>query len=186
MQTTGVQLLSDLYEVFDGAEKLWTETILSQLHKLPESAWGDVRGKPLNDRSLAAGLRKYSVKSRDVRIGDEVRKGYLAADFHDVWKRYVLPIRKEALQALQALQLGRTTKDTEWGAAERAETISRVADVADVALVRDSEGDAYDFEERAAIAEYDGGLTRAEAEARAAEEMLDIPAFLDRRTSHIQ
>ena len=36
------------------------------------------------------------------------------------------------------------------------------------------------FEERAAILEYDGGLTRAEAEALAAEEFPELPAFLRR------
>lgn len=38
-----------------------------------------------------------------------------------------------------------------------------------------------DFEERAAILEYDGGLTRAEAEAQAGNEMPDLPDSLDRR-----
>ena len=37
-----------------------------------------------------------------------------------------------------------------------------------------------DFEERAAILEYDGGLTRAEAEARAAAEFPELPDFLRR------
>ncbi|MGC1345086.1 MAG: hypothetical protein WA863_03070 [Methyloceanibacter sp.] len=37
------------------------------------------------------------------------------------------------------------------------------------------------FEERAAILEYDAGLTRAEAEALAAKEFPELPAFLDRR-----
>jgi hypothetical protein len=38
------------------------------------------------------------------------------------------------------------------------------------------------FEERAAILEYEAGLSRAEAEQAAAEELLpELPAFLDRR-----
>jgi putative DNA primase/helicase len=37
-----------------------------------------------------------------------------------------------------------------------------------------------DFEERAAILEYDGGLSRVEAEAQAAAEMPDLPVFLRR------
>ena len=40
-----------------------------------------------------------------------------------------------------------------------------------------------DLEERAAILEYDGGLTRAEAEAQAAVEFPELPAFLNRRNS---
>lgn len=43
--------------------------------------------------------------------------------------------------------------------------------------------DEPDFEERAAIREFDGGLPRVEAEAQAAQEMPDIPEFLDRRRS---
>ena len=41
--------------------------------------------------------------------------------------------------------------------------------------------DQVDLEERAAILEYDAGLTRAEAEALAAKEFPELPAFLDRR-----
>ena len=44
-QTTGVQLLSDLYDTFEGAEKLPTETILHRLHNLPEFAWADIRAE---------------------------------------------------------------------------------------------------------------------------------------------
>ena len=39
-----------------------------------------------------------------------------------------------------------------------------------------------DLEERAAILEYDGGLTRAEAEAQAAVEFPELPAFLRRNS----
>jgi hypothetical protein len=42
--------------------------------------------------------------------------------------------------------------------------------------------DAADFEERAAIRQYDGGFSRAEAEELAAKEMPELPAFLDRRS----
>jgi hypothetical protein len=40
-----------------------------------------------------------------------------------------------------------------------------------------------DAEERAAILEYDAGLSRTEAEARASEEMPDLPELLDRRSA---
>ena len=40
-----------------------------------------------------------------------------------------------------------------------------------------------DLEQRAAILEYDGGLTRGEAEAQAAVEFPELPAFLNRRNS---
>lgn len=51
------------------------------------------------------------------------------------------------------------------------------------ALQPDSEHLNGDFEERAAILEYDGGMSRVEAEAQAAEEVFpESPAFLSRRT----
>jgi AAA domain len=46
-----------------------------------------------------------------------------------------------------------------------------------------SDGRFDDFEERAAIREYDGGLSRQEAEEQAAVEIPDLPRFLDRRIS---
>ena len=53
--TTGVQLLSDLRDVFRDADKLTTETILEKLEARPESPWKDIRGKPLNDRGYGSG-----------------------------------------------------------------------------------------------------------------------------------
>ena len=90
-RTSGVQLLADLFDIFDGAEKLATETILEKLHSLPESAWADIRGKPLNDRGLATRLKKYGVAPTVVRIGSGTQRGYRATDLHDPWKRYYLP-----------------------------------------------------------------------------------------------
>jgi hypothetical protein len=100
--TTGVQLLSHTRDVFGDAEKLSTETILHRLHNLPESPWADIHGKPLNDRGLATRLRKYGVKPKTVRIGDNTLRGYVAADLADVWERYVLPTRQEVQQAATA------------------------------------------------------------------------------------
>ena len=50
------------------------------------------------------------------------------------------------------------------------------------ALQPDSEHLNGNFEERAAILEYDGGMSRAEAEAQAAEEFPEMPDFLKRRS----
>ena len=67
--TSGVQLLSDLREVFGEADRISTEAILQRLHHLPESPWADIYGKPLNDRGLASRLRKYGVKPKVIRVG---------------------------------------------------------------------------------------------------------------------
>jgi hypothetical protein len=175
-QTTGVQLLGDLYDIFGDAEKLPTQEILHRLRELPESPWLNVQGNALNDRGLATRLRKYGVKPKAVRISDQILRGYLATDLHDPWKRYVLPLRQEAHQAQQEQRhIG--------GPPNPGETGTDVAAVADVAPFRrtDVRCDAYELEERAAILEFDGGLNRAAADARALEEMPDLPEFLKRK-----
>jgi len=193
-QTTGMQLLSDLYDIFGGEARLSTETILERLHGLPESAWADIYGKPLNGRGLSMRLRKYGVKPKVLRIGDATPRGYSAADLDDAWRRYVLPIRQEAQQAQQRNTQQSSTQSPTQKLPETLEDLSPVADVADVADValfprrqRDvAHGVAHvadaDLEERAAILEFDGGLSRAEAETRAVAEMPDIPEFLIRRS----
>jgi hypothetical protein len=87
----GVELLEHIREAFAGAEALWTETLLERLHDRPESPWEDIRGKPLDDRGLARRLKGFCIKSRDVKLNGQVRKGYRLEQFHDAWKRYLRP-----------------------------------------------------------------------------------------------
>jgi hypothetical protein len=87
----GLRLLSDIRSVF-GAETISTESLLAKLHSLDESPWLDIRGKPLNDRGLAARLRHYDIKPKVVRISPTATaRGYAREDFHDAWERYLPP-----------------------------------------------------------------------------------------------
>jgi Protein of unknown function (DUF3631) len=86
--SVGTRLLEDLRAVFGDADALWTEAILNKLHGLDEAPWGDWYGKPLDARHLAKLLKPYGVRSREVRIGADHRKGYYRADLWDVWQRY--------------------------------------------------------------------------------------------------
>ena len=158
----GVELLEHIRDAFGETDKLHTMTLLDRIISREESPWADIRGKPLDSRGLATRLRPYGIKSREVRIGERVSKGYYAADFHDDWNRYLL---LSATRATRATNLNNKN--------------NFVADVADVAANTERRG--ADYEERAAILEYEGGLTRAEAEAQAAEEYPELPDFLDRR-----
>jgi hypothetical protein len=87
----GTRLLADMRIVLGDDEQAATTTILDKLHNLDESPWADIRGKPLNDRGLAARLRPYRIKSRTIRVGDTTLKGYRRADFVNAWKRYLPP-----------------------------------------------------------------------------------------------
>jgi hypothetical protein len=124
----GLRLLADLRTIFGNAPEMRTAAILKALHELPEAPWADLRGKPLNDHSLAARLRQYEVKSRNLVIGDERPKGYLRADLADAWAIYLPSPDKSAISATSA-------PDTE----KAAESVADVAEVADVAGSGDEE-----------------------------------------------
>jgi hypothetical protein len=88
--STGTRLLADLRDVFSAADALFTQTILDRLHALSESPWADYSyGKPFSARDLADLLKEHQVRSRQLRIGEDSRKGYRRADLAEVWARYL-------------------------------------------------------------------------------------------------
>jgi len=87
----GVKLLADLKEVFGDADHMGTEALLSNLHKLDESPWGDLKGKPLDARGLAQRLSPYDIKPTNIRHLGDVVKGYRREDLYDAWQRYLGP-----------------------------------------------------------------------------------------------
>lgn len=88
----GMQLLGDLRIVFGDHDSLWTVDIVRALINREESAWGDLKGKPLDARRLASLLKPYAVVSKQVRIGDRSQKGYTRAALEDAWVRYLPPV----------------------------------------------------------------------------------------------
>jgi hypothetical protein len=105
-ESLGTRLLADLRTIFEKYETLPTKRVLVKLHKLPESPWTDIRGKPLDDRGLANRLRPYGIKSKNLRVEGKIIKGYAKADFYEAWLRYLPPSLPGALQALQTLHEG--------------------------------------------------------------------------------
>jgi hypothetical protein len=166
MQTKGVELLTHIREAFGEDDRLASAVLIDRLKDRDESPWKDIRGKPLDERGLSSRLKPYGIKSKVVRIGERTPRGYASEDFHDAWNRY-LP----AWDPLCNKRNKRNIFDNK---------NNFVADVAGVAGGMAEAEAEVSFEERAAILEFDGGLSRAEAETLAAAD-LDIPAFLDRR-----
>lgn len=114
----GVRLLADLKAVWpEDASVMSTADILRALAELDEAPWADLYGDGLKPRKLAQLLGDYGIKSRDVRTGFGVRKGYRREDLWDSWHRYVSP------------RMG-DTGDT---GDKRNENVADVADIADVA-----------------------------------------------------
>lgn len=93
----GIRLLADLRKIFGSKDCLSTESILDSLHKLDESPWGDLRGKPMDSRHLAKYLKPYGVSSKNIRIGNSTPKGYAKEDLHDPFVRYLSPVGKPAI-----------------------------------------------------------------------------------------
>ena len=87
----GIRLLADLRQVFGEADALATETILKALHALDESPWGDIKGKPLNDRGLASGFELMTSSRRWSGSATRHPRGYVEEDFHEAWLRYLGP-----------------------------------------------------------------------------------------------
>jgi Protein of unknown function (DUF3631) len=94
----GVRLLADLRQVFGEAHARSTKWLLEALHKLPESPWADIKGKPLDDRGLAARLRPYEVKPKPLRIGDTTLRGYAREELLEPWRRYLPPRADETAE----------------------------------------------------------------------------------------
>ena len=108
----GIKLLADLRTIFGEEDHLATEDILTRLHRIEESPWGDLRGKPLDARGLAQRLRPYEVKPTTVRILASTPKGYRREDLHDAWVRYLGPPPLECATAATS----ETPAATGWGA----------------------------------------------------------------------
>jgi hypothetical protein len=98
----GERLLNDLYDVWNDAEALFTQTILDRLCAIEEAPWAAWhKGEKLTPRGLADLLRPWRVKSKNIRLPGGQAKGYDRADLADAWNRYVLPARTLASQASQ-------------------------------------------------------------------------------------
>jgi len=96
----GVQLLGDLRTIFADQDQLSTESILNELHRMEESPWGDLKGRPLDARGLARRLRPYDVKPTTIRVLAGTAKGYRRDELFDAWQRYLPQSRIEAVTSV--------------------------------------------------------------------------------------
>jgi Protein of unknown function (DUF3631) len=156
-----IRLLADLRTVFGGQEALWTKKVLAELCLIEDAPWSNLRGKPFSDNQLAHRLRQYGVKSKNVRIGDVVAKGYVAADLHDVWRRYLSPLAEKPATAATAatassFQANSVAAVKNEPATDEAQPLhERLPDVAPVAgdvAARCSEDSARNTDEIASVA----------------------------------
>jgi hypothetical protein len=88
--STGIQLLRDIREEFDGERMTCTALAqaLNSSELLPYGGWND--GNGLTTRELGRKLAAYGVKAKPVRIdGTRAGNGYDRDQFEDPWSRYL-------------------------------------------------------------------------------------------------
>jgi hypothetical protein len=100
-ESLGVRLLGDVRHAFAerDADRLTTADLLSELLRIEESPWADMRGRPLGPHGLARLLRPYGIAPRVLRIGTATPRGYAVDSFVDAFQRYLAPVTITARSA---------------------------------------------------------------------------------------
>lgn len=86
------ELLQDIRKIFElhGKEQIKTVDLLTELCRDDDAPWKTYnRGKEFSSRQLAKRLAEYGIKSKNMRLGSSVQKGYELKQFLDVFSRYL-------------------------------------------------------------------------------------------------
>lgn len=93
-QGIGTMLLGDIRTVFEQShtDKIFSKQLIESLIAMSDRPWGEIRkGKAISENWLGRHMRGFGVTSRKIRIGEDVRQGYVRDDFAEVWERYLDP-----------------------------------------------------------------------------------------------
>ena len=85
-------LLLDILWAFTsgGVDRILSRQLVLGLIRRGERPWGEqLKGKPATGLWLAKQLGPYGIKSRTMRVGSELGKGYRMEDFAETFKRYI-------------------------------------------------------------------------------------------------
>ncbi len=169
-----VQLLHDIKEIFEEKrlDRIASATLVNFLEKMEHRPWPEWKnGKPITVRQLARLLRPFDIKPTTIRIGDITAKGYELEWFTDAFSRYppsqtVTP--SQPLKTSEKRENRSVTSKSDVTDEKRGKPLKTrdCYDVTDQIPPLGGNGTVDDeaFQERAAIAEFDGGFTREEAE----------------------
>ena len=95
--SVGVTLLTDLAALFAdrNTDRLSSVTICEALADMEDRPWPEwSKGKPITPRQLAKLLNPFGVRPKQIRIGEQTKKGYMKEWFNDAFARYT-PIQSE-------------------------------------------------------------------------------------------
>ena len=117
--TLGVRLLYDLRGVVGDLHAISSADVIRGLNALEEAPWGDLNGKPLDQRRLARLLKPYGIKSGTVTLGPgDTPKGFYATALHDAFTRYLPPPTDDGLPAASAVEGDEAAESKSASAAE--------------------------------------------------------------------
>lgn len=98
------ELLFDIRSVFEekSAQKITSKELLTALNEIGEAPWSTYnRGKPMSGRQLAKRLSGYGIKSKNIRFGLTVTKGYDIDEFQEAFSIYLLTTPEISATPLQ-------------------------------------------------------------------------------------
>lgn len=90
----GVLLLRDIRDAFERGttDRISTIALLCALSEFQESPWASWdHGRGIDARSLARLLRPFRIEPRNLRLEDQIVKGYMREDFDESWASYLSP-----------------------------------------------------------------------------------------------
>jgi Protein of unknown function (DUF3631) len=74
----------------DDHDRVFSSVLVDKLNAMEETPWaGWHRGAGFRSFDLARLLRDFDIRSKQIRIGAESKKGYVSDDFADAWARYL-------------------------------------------------------------------------------------------------
>ena len=166
------------------------------LHNLEERPWGNWKnGNPISSTARGRLLNKYEIRTETLRVGQEKGNGYRWKAFFSAWDSYleddsddvsepnahisppstrgtVASVEKQEVMSVSTRGMDGTVPRVEDRAIPRKQkdaTVPRVEPPpkSDSCVKNTCDEDQEAWEERAAIMQYDGGMTREEAETQA-------------------
>lgn len=90
--STGNQLLADIQHIFESkrVDKISVADLIAALCNDEEGAWATYnRGKPISGRQIATRLSSYDIRSKSIRFGYNVSRGFELSQFDDAFTRYL-------------------------------------------------------------------------------------------------
>jgi hypothetical protein len=135
----GARLLRDVREAFGDRDRMFSVDVVAKLTDDAESEWCDLWGKRLDQNRLARELKRYGVRSKDIRVNAAKAKGY-TVDGDDglgqAWRRYLSDVKRDtrgnrdiAGQCDSEPRQPRDSRDNTRGGRDAAETAEIPSDL---------------------------------------------------------